>query len=180
MGTRICATTNDVFANDNKTSQKWGGKHNKRESIEQNRNQLAFFSDSWYFIRKITSRTSVFCCDRFSGERRQARGERKARGTKCHFIALLSSRVTSLRPNNLDITVSFGNIPIILIIPFINAFVLLGLMSKPREKKSCTWNTSAKKKRETTTTEMIIRMIIIITKIMIMIIIIMIIILYSY
>ena len=78
-------------------------------------------------------------------------------------------------------TVSFGNIPIILIIPFINAFVLLGLMSKPREKKSCTWNTSAKKKkRETTTTEMIIRMIIIITTIMIMIIIIMIIILYSY
>ena len=51
------------------------------------------------------------------------------------------------RPNNLDITVSFGNIPIILIIPFINAFVLLGLMSKPREKKSCTWNTSAKKKK---------------------------------
>ena len=54
--------------------------------------------------------------------------------------------MTSLRPNNLDITVSFGNIPIILIIPFINAFVPLGLMSKPREKKSCTWNTSAKKK----------------------------------
>ena len=119
METRICATTNDVFANDIKTSQKWGGKYNKRESIEQNRNQLAFFSDSWYFIRKITSRTSFFYCDRFSGERRQARGERKARGTKCHFIALLSSRVTSLRPNNLDITVSFGNIPIILIIPFI-------------------------------------------------------------
>ena len=181
METRICATTNDVFANDIKTSQKWGGKYNKRESIEQNRNQLAFFSDSWYFIRKITSRTSVFCCDRFSGERRQARGERKARGTKFHFIALLSSRVTSLRPNNLDITVSFGNIPIILIIPFINAFVLLGMMSKPREKKSCTWNTSAKKKkRETTTTEMIIRMIIIITTITIMIIIITIIILYSY
>ena len=85
MGTRICAMTNDVFANDIKTSQKWGGKYNKRESIEQNRNQLAVFSDSWYSIRKIASRTSVFCCDRFSGERRQARG------TKCHFIALLSS-----------------------------------------------------------------------------------------
>ena len=53
----------------------------------------------------------------------------------------------TLRPNNLDITVSFGNIPIILIIPFINAFVLLGMMSKPREKKSCTWNTRAKKKK---------------------------------
>ena len=103
----------------------------------------------------------------------------QANGDKREEQNVILSR-SSPRPNNLDITVSFGNIPIILIIPFINAFVLLGLMSKPREKKSCTWNTSAKKKRETTTTEIIIRMIIIITTIMIMIIIIMIIILYSY
>ena len=98
----------------------------------------------------------------------------QANGDKRKEQNVILSR-SSPRPNNLDITVSFGNIPIILIIPFINAFVLLGLMSKPREKKK-----SAKKKRETTTTEIIIRMILIITTIMIMIIIIMIIILYSY
>ena len=70
----------------------------------------------------------------------------QANGDKREEQNVILSR-SSPRPNNLDITVSFGNIPIILIIPFINAFVLLGLMSKPREKKSCTWNTSAKKKK---------------------------------
>ena len=54
----------------------------------------------------------------------------------------------TLRPNNLDITVSFGNIPIILIIPFISAFVLLGLMSKPREKKELHMEYKCKKKKE--------------------------------
>ena len=82
----------------------------------------------------------------------QANGDKREESAKREEQNVILSRSSprawlTLRPNNLDITVSFGNIPIILIIPFINVFVLLGLMSKAREKKSCTWNTSAKKKK---------------------------------
>ena len=67
----------------------------------------------------------------------QANGDKREESAKREEQNVILSRSSprawlTLRPNNLDITVSFGNIPIILIIPFINAFVLLGLMSKPR------------------------------------------------
>ena len=83
----------------------------------------------------------------------QANGDKREESAKREEQNVILSRSSprawlTLRSNNLDIAVSFGNIPIILIIPFINAFVLLGMMSKPREKKSCTWNTSAKKKKK--------------------------------
>lgn len=56
----------------------------------------------------------------------QAKGDKREESAKREEQNIILSRSSprvwlTLRPNNLDITVSFGNIPIILIIPFINA-----------------------------------------------------------